>query len=199
MKKAIVLEAAKTGIYPAGITIKDLAEARDCIGYTGLHLAAINGHLLPGTTVQDLSSVQENKGYTPLHDACMTNHLPVGTTAHDLASVAAHDGVTALHTAAECCHLPAETTIKDLLSVRDNNGKTAFDSLMDEKFLRVRDKAKTQIKQVLVVSAASAGVNCTSAQLREIGQQLGKIHPEATGHWMTTEITKRQNAKLRVP
>jgi len=87
----------------------------------------------------------------------MTNHLPVGTTAHDLASVAAHDGVTALHTAAEWCHLPAETTIKNLLAVRDNNGKTAFDSLMDEKFLGFRDKAKTQIKQVLIASAASAG------------------------------------------
>ena len=199
MKKAEVFEAAKTGIYPAGITIKDLSEAKDSSGCTALHVAAFQGHLPPGTTVQELSSVSHANGLTPLHIACMEGKLPAETTAHDLANVRTQDGHTALHTAAEFCHLPADTTIKDLLAVRDNNGKTAFDSLMDEKFLGFRDKAKTQIKQVLIASAASAGVNCTSAQLREIGQQLGKIHPVATGQWLTTELIKRQNAKLRVP
>ena len=129
----------------------------------------------------------------------MEGTLPAGTTAHDLANVANHDGVTALHTAAEFYHVPTHTTIKDLLAVRDKKGKTAFDSLIDKILPEFRDKAKTQIKQVLEASVASEGVNCTSAQLREIGLKLVKFHPEATTHWMTIEMIKRQNAKLRVP
>ena len=121
-------------------------------------------------------------------------NLPAGTTAHDLASVATHDGVTALHTAAEFCHLPTHTTIKDLLAVRDKKGKTAFDSLVDKILPGFREKSKTQIEQVLEASVASEDVNCTSAQLQEIGQKLVKILPEATTHWMTTEMIKRQNA-----
>jgi hypothetical protein len=199
MKKAEVFEAAKTGIYPAGITIKDLSEAKDSSGCTALHVAAFQGHLPPGTTVQELSSVSHANGLTPLHIACMEGKLPAETTAHDLANVRTQDGHTALHTAAEFCHLPADTTIKDLLAVRDNNGKTAFDSLVGERISLFCDKAKTQIEQVLEASVASADVNCTSAQLREIGEQLVKIQPEATNHWMTTEMIKRQNAMLGVP
>ena len=199
MKNSKAFEAAHSGIFPAGMTVKDLTKAKDSSGCTALHVAAFHGHLMPGITVQDLSSVSDCNGLTPLHIACMEGTLPAGTTAHDLANVANHDGVTALHTAAEFYHLPTHTTIKDLLAVRDKKGKTAFDSLIDKILPEFRDKAKTQIKQVLEASVASEGVNCTSAQLREIGLKLVKFHPEATTHWMTIEMIKRQNAKLRVP
>lgn len=193
------MEAAHSGIFPAGMTVKDLTEAKDSSGCTALHVAAFHGYLLPEITVQELSSVSDNSGLTPLHLACMEGKLPAETTAHDLASVRTQDGVTALHTAAEFCHLTRDTTIKDLLGVRDKNGKTAFDSLIDKMLPGFGDKAKTQIKLLLEASVASKDVNCTSAQLREIGQKLVLILPEATRHWMTTEMIKRQNAKPLMP
>jgi len=55
---------AYSGRYPHGTTVQDLAKAKQSFDLTGLHLAAIFGHLIAGTTTSDLRGERDQMGRT---------------------------------------------------------------------------------------------------------------------------------------
>ncbi len=134
----VLIQAAKTGAYPPGITANDLAEAREPIwertspyfsregGKTALHYAAEFGNLPAGTTLGLLASVSDARGETALLAAVVCGNLPPEISAKELAAFRLEGGYSILHSSIACQHVPADTTLELMKSTVDEKGWSAL-------------------------------------------------------------------------
>ena len=167
-------EAADSGNFPAGTTLKDLVDARTNTAWTALHVAAKNGHLLPGTTAEDLASIKTDNGYTALHIVAEMGPLPPGTTAKILSGTKTDCGWTALGLSACWGVLPTGTTAHDLLKVEGMIGKSTLSDL-----------DRRQIRRILEDTSCKC-----FGEVREIADELREVEPVGTALWMVREIRK---------
>lgn len=113
-----IIKAAITGVGLENYSMKDLAEAKNASGDTGLDLAACNRHLdkiQGGITAEQLAQVRTKHNLTPLHIAAgygALHQIKGGVTAAQLIAAKGDHGETALENAA-CYGWMEQDQIKD--------------------------------------------------------------------------------------
>jgi hypothetical protein len=204
--------SAQYGHLPSDTTLQILDGQVDDLERTALDIAVETGHLPINIDAKTLAGFETSSGETGLHKCSYAGKYPRGITVQHLRDAEGIGNWTALHASARCVNLLPETTVRDLLgpkaTVQPTDAPPFLEIPLEALLFALKEEltdppspeyART-VRQMLLASAKLAELNVESAQqLKEAGVVFSKYCPVDAALFVSREMIKLRDYKLRMP